>query len=497
LHDVTVETRRTYAQARAEGVTPEEFGISRRARTIKDTDYCFHDVFKTQSKLIELGYDEAQVKKLPSYTLAHTIEEIARDTVNESTLRQGDDGLNEASRLIRITEHYVRMDYEGDGEACLYRVTTAGEEGEILIKDGERAIVREDMIPFAAMTPVIITHRFFGRSIADLIVDIQRIKTALLRGMLDNLYLHNNPRVEVSEAHAGETTLDDLLVSRPGGIVRTRQPGGLNWQQVPDITGSVYPALQYLDATREWRTGLSRQGQGVDPNALQNQVATIANQMFNATQAKVKLIARIFAETGIRDLFWLLHATIRKHGRTPDLVRLKNQWLTVDPRDWKNREDMTITVGLGTGSKAEQLAHLQLIINAQKEAVLGGLPIVSANNFYNSAKELTKLAGHKNADLFFTPPGGPAGPHDPASAPLKPPSDPRQAQMQQQIAAQAQAQQQKIAADQAHEQARLQAELALQQMRFEIDTRLKLLDAHIKAAQIANDSPAPSLGDTQ
>jgi hypothetical protein len=268
-HDVTVETRRTYAQARVEGVTPEEFGISRRARTIKDTDYCFHDVFKTQSKLIELGYDETQVRRLPSYTLAHTIEEIARDTVNESTLRQGDDGLNEASRLIRITEHYVRMDYEGDGEACLYRVTTAGEEGEVLIRDGEPAIVREDMIPFACMTPVIVTHRFFGRSIADLIVDIQRIKTALLRGMLDNLYLHNNPQVEVSEAHASETTLDDLLVSRPGGIVRTRQPGGLNWQEVPDITASIYPALQYMDATREWRTGLSRQGQGVDPNALQ------------------------------------------------------------------------------------------------------------------------------------------------------------------------------------------------------------------------------------
>jgi hypothetical protein len=269
--------------------------------------------------------------------------------------------------------------------------------------------------------------------------------------------------------------------------VRTRQPGGINWQEVPDITGSVYPALQYMDATREWRTGLSRQGQGVDPNALQNQVATIANQMFSATQAKIKLIARIFAETGIRDLFWLLHATIRKHGRTPDLVRLKSQWVTVDPRDWQNREDMTIAVGLGTGSKAEQLAHLQLIINAQKEAVLGGLPIVSAKNFYNSAKELTKLAGHKNADLFFTPPGGPAGPHDPASAPLKPPPDPKQAQMQQQVAAQAQAQQQKIAADQAHEQARLQAELALQQMRFDIDARLKLLDAHLKAAQSTND----------
>src|SRR5262249_22581180 len=96
------EIRRTRECARVEGVTPEEFGISRRARSIKDTDYCFHDVFRTESQLIAQGYDREQVKKLPSYTLAHTIEEQARDTVNESTLRQGDDGLNASSRLIRI-----------------------------------------------------------------------------------------------------------------------------------------------------------------------------------------------------------------------------------------------------------------------------------------------------------------------------------------------------------------------------------------------------------
>jgi hypothetical protein len=99
LHDVTIEIRRRRECARVEGVTPEEFGISRRARSIKDTDYCFHDVFRTESQLIAQGYDREQVKKLPSYTLAHTIEEQARDTVNESTLRQGDDGLNTSSRL--------------------------------------------------------------------------------------------------------------------------------------------------------------------------------------------------------------------------------------------------------------------------------------------------------------------------------------------------------------------------------------------------------------
>jgi hypothetical protein len=481
LHDVTIEIRRTKECARVEGVTPEEFGISRRARSIRDADYCFHDVFRTQSQLIAQGYDREQVKKLPSYTLAHTIEEQARDTVSESTLRQGDDGLNEASRLIRITEHYVRMDYDGSGEAALYRCTTAGEEGELLTRDGAPDVVREDVIPFAAMTPVIVTHRFFGRSIADLVMDIQRIKTALLRALLDNAYLANNPRTEVPETHATETTLDDLLVSRPGGIVRTKQPGGLTVLKHPDIGGDVFPLLQYQDATREWRTGVSRQGQGVDPNALQNQVATIANQMFNASQAKVKLIARIFAETGVRDLFSLLHATIRKHGSQAQTVRLRNQWVTVDPRDWKARADMTINVGLGTGSKSEQLAHLQLIIGAQKEAIAAGL--VSAKNLYHSAKELTKLAGHKNVDAFFTAPGAPVNPTDRASAPLTPPADPKQVE----IAAKAAAEKAKIETDAAHQKLKLEAQLAFEREKFALEKELKLLDLQIARERHQHD----------
>jgi hypothetical protein len=423
LHDVTVETRRTYQCARVEAVPPEEFGIARNARCIKDAGYVFHDVLRRQEELIAQGYDAGQVENLPSSTALANIETQARDTVEERGGGQGDEGTNKANRLIKVTEHYLRMDYDGDGKPALYRVTTGSEQGEILMRNGEPDIVREEVIPFAAMTPVIVTHRFFGRSVADLVMDIQRIKTALLRALLDNAYLANNPRTEVPESHATETTLDDLLVSRPGGIVRTKMPGGLSVIQHPDIGGHVFPLLQYEDATREWRTGVSRQGQGVDPNALQNQVATIANQMFNAAQAKVKLIARIFAETGIRDLFTLLHATIRRHGSQAATVRLRNQWVTVDPRDWKARNDMTVNVGLGTGSKTEQLAHLDMIIAAQKEAIAAGL--VSPKNLYNSAKELTRLAGHKNVDTFFTPPGAPPDPNDPTSAPIRPPADPR------------------------------------------------------------------------
>jgi hypothetical protein len=472
LHDVTVETRRSYQCARIEGVPPEEFGIARHARSIRDADYCFHDVLRSEGKLIAQGYDREQVKRLPSHVAADTIEAQARDTVDESTLRQGSDGLNTTSRLIRVTEHYVRMDYEGDDKPQLYRVTTAGEESEILKRDGELDVIREDAIPFAAMTPVIITHRFFGRSIADLVMDIQRIKTALLRALLDNAYLANNPRTEVPESHATETTLDDLLVSRPGGIVRTKMPGGLSVIQHPDIGGHVFPLLQYQDATREWRTGVSRQGQGVDPNALQNQVATIANQMFNAAQAKVKMIARIFAETGIRDLFSLLHALVRRHGSRAQTMRLRNQWITVDPRDWKARNDMTINVGLGTGGKTEQLAHLMSLIGLQKEALAAGKGnLVSDDNLYNSAREFTRLVGLKNVERFFT---------DPRMQP-PPQAAPNPALIEMQLKGEIEKTQ--AQADIATQQKKVESEMALAQQRFELEKQLRLLDAQLKVEE--------------
>jgi hypothetical protein len=235
-HDVTIVTTRKFAQAKVLGVPPEEFGIERGARNIRDCNYCFHEVVtKAEGQLIAEGFDEEQIRSLGDYTGNTDVETLARDTTGEH-FGPVADGVNSAARLVRITEHYVRMDYEGSGRPCLYQVITGGDQGEILCKDGHECVTPFDDIPFATTTPVPMTHRFFGRSIAELVMPLQREKTALKRGALDNLYLHNNPRVEVSEANAGPNTLDDLLVSRPGGVVRTKTAGGLNWQVVPDIT---------------------------------------------------------------------------------------------------------------------------------------------------------------------------------------------------------------------------------------------------------------------
>jgi hypothetical protein len=222
-------------------------------------------------------------------------------------------------------------------------------------------------MPFAAMTPVIVTHRFFGRSIADLVMDIQRIKTALLRATLDNAYLANNPRVEVAE-----TVRLARNAGRSAGVAPRRHRADPPARRLDVAAGSDHRRaclpdhrIHGFDQGNPHRR--YQAGQGLDANALQNQSATAANQLFTAAQARMKMIARIFAETGIRDLFALIHATIRKHGQEAATVRLRNQWITVDPREWKTRNDMTIHVGLGTGGKQEQAALAMSILNIQEE----------------------------------------------------------------------------------------------------------------------------------
>lgn len=511
LHDIKVVCRTKYKRHKVEPVPPEEFGIARRAKNIKDAGYVFHETTTTVGDLIAQGYDEDQVEALGSEDGVTGTEQSSRDTVDETTGSSGDEGLNKTLRPVQVTEHYIRMDYKGDGKPKLYRVKTGGDVGDVLTRDGKPDLEEVEYSPFAAMTPVIVTHRFFGKSIADLVMDIQRIKTALLRGMLDNLYLHNNPRVEVAQSHVTDQTLDDLLVSRPGGIVRTKAPGGLQWQNVPDITTSIYPALEYFDATREWRTGVTRQGQGIDANALNNQSATAVSQAFTAAQARMKLIARIFAETGIRDLFSLLHAEIRKHGDQAQTVRLRNEWVAVDPRQWKNRDDMTIDVGLGTGGKQQQLGNLMALIGLQKEALAAGKTnLVSDANLYNSAKEVTKLIGKKDIESFFTDPSekGPDGqlkhppaqpPQDPAMVKVQADIQMQQADMQmrgQEFQAKAQIDQQadqrkaeieavQAQADMATNREKLAGEMQIAQQKFELERELKIMDFQLKREQHA------------
>lgn len=478
-YDVVVRKSYTKGCFKCVPVPPEEFGISAAAKNVKDSPYCFHKYRRSVSDLISEGYDKDTVEGLPTTSVRgseETEEGRARDTFDDES--DPSTTINKSMRMIDVTEHYIRLDVDGDGVAELIKVVTAG-TGETLLGEPEEF----DRMPLHSITPYPMTHRFFGRSVADLTIEIQRIKTHLVRQLLDNASLLNNQRIAVGSQGSDENTLDDLLTNRPGGIVRMKDVSQL--REIPNqpLGSYVMPMIEYFDQTRETRTGVTRTSGGIDPDTLNkaSQTATGFQGLLDQSMLRIKLIARIFAETGIKDLFLHIHELCRKHQDEQKVIRLRNKWTQIDPRNWKTRNDMTVNVALGTGSKQQQLILLAAILENQKQAVefQGGAdgPLVTKTNIFNTLKRMVELAGFKDVEQYFTAP-------DPKAPPDEPTPDPKMAEVQgrmQMEQAKLQMQQQSDQSKMEMDAMRSQAELEMRREEAGLKLELAREEAALKA----------------
>ena len=263
-----------------------------------------------------------------------------------------------------------------------------------------------DQIPFVSITPIPMPHRFYGRSVAELVEDIQLMKSTVMRQLLDNMYLTNNNRVAIMD---GMVNMDDLLTTRPGGVVRTKQPPSQVMQplQAQPISQQAFPLLEYLDQIREVRTGVTKYNQGLDSESL-NKTATGISTIMNQTQMRSELIARIFAETGVKDLFRKMFALSIKYQDKEKIIQLNGEYIPVLPTEWKDRFNVTITVGLGTGTKEQQVVMLNNILQKQLQAFeLQGrrdYPMVTMKNIYNTLSKIIENAGLQTVESYFIDP---------------------------------------------------------------------------------------------
>jgi len=455
-----VKVKRTEENGRIaiDNVPPEEFLISNRAKSIADADFVAHRTTMTVSELVEMGYDRDEVERYAGYTdLDMNEERTKRFEDIETGLTY--DSTDPTMRNVLVTESYIKSDYDGDGVAEFRRVLTVGNGYHILENE------EFDHIPFAGLSPILMPHRAIGRSVAELVMDVQLIKSTLMRQLLDNIYNTNNSRVVAVE---GQVNLDDLMTNRPAGIVRVRQAGAVQPLQVPDVAGSVFPALNYMDTVREQRTGITKQSMGLDADSLQSTTATAVAATMAASQGKIEMIARVFAETGVRDLFrGILHLST-KYQNKEKIVRLNNEFVSVDPREWNSLYDVQINVGLGTAQKQEQIQFL-MATAAKQEQIIQQMgpnnPMVSLPQYRNTLAKVAELAGFKDADQFYAP------------------SQEIEAKVQQaQAAQQQQGQQQdpmvalemqKFQAEMQMKQAEFEAQQAMKMQQMEMDFQLK------------------------
>ncbi len=438
LHDVKLKVTENNTEIEIKNVAPENMMISVEVSgpNLQEAKFVQHREVMQLADIAETFDKPLDYIKSVMSDLRDTFEEEsnARDIYDE----EYDRAIESQEALVKDT--YIKL----DGER--YRVVVLG--NTVLYKE------KCEYVPFACITPMIMPHRHIGRSYADLTMDIQLIKSTLIRGQLDNMYLANNGRYAISD----RVNLDDMLTSRPGGIVRVDgDPGsGIMPLSHPPLPASSFGMVEYMDSMKEKRTGITAYNQGLDANSL-NKTASGVAQIMSAAQQRVELVARTFAETGVKELFKLVHHLVRTTLTKPDIIRLRNKWVEVDPREWKARKDLSISVGLGAGNKDQQLMHLTSILGMQKEAIQIGL--TSPEKIYNALAKLTQNAGFKNPEEFWT---------NPANTPeqegqQKP--DPQEALIQGQLAIE----QQKAQSDMQLSQQKAQAQLAQEQERSKND----------------------------
>jgi hypothetical protein len=459
-HDAVVKRTRESGQVCIEPVPPEEFLINKYAKGIEDARFVGHRVKKTKSELLAQGYPKAKLERAFSAQEAEwKSERLARfDYDGDSSYPNGDidDG-------VWVTECYIRVDFDNDGIDELRKITKVGDE----LLDNEAV----DSVPFSSLTPVPMPHKFYGLSIYDLISDLQLIKTTLMRNLLDNMYLTNNGRYEVVE---GQANLDDLMTSRPGGIVRVRTPGAVSPLATPQLDQNSFNMLGYLDSIREERTGVNKNSMGIGDGGLKShQTATGVAQVMTAAQQKIELIARVFAETGMKDLANSVYQLIQKFESPEKIVRLNNKWTTLYPAEWKEKMDCTAQVGLGFGNKDMNLMHLgQLAQTIQMVAQhpAAGM-MIKPKNVYNLIAEQIKAMGMKNVEDFITDPGD----QEPQQQGPSPEEQAKQAEMQ------LKAEELKI------KMQKLQTESTLKQREMELDAQLAQQELELKASEAQVD----------
>jgi len=451
LHDVTFKRTTTEGRIRIENVPPEEFRISSDARHVNPSKARMvgHERDITRSDLISMGYDKDLIYSLPSVGMKYGSEEdISR---RDKTDEDQDAILKRANELVRVREAFIRIDKQENGKTELRQVIVAGGE---LLEDNPA-----ERQPFHVLSPQPLPHKFFGRALAEKVMDVQRVNTTLVRQMLDNYYHTNNPGHAVWEQGIGDDTLDDLLTTEIGSIKRFARPPAESYQPitVPFVAGNAFAALEYFDKVKRDRTGIHGDSDGLNPESLKHIQQSVMAESSDLHQMKIETIARIFAETGIKSLFLHIHELILKHFDRSEVIELRGEVVEVDPTEWRNRKNMTVNVGLGIGSRRTKLMQLQAIWEKQVGlAQTGQMGLtVTPDNLFNTASEIVKNAGLKEPRQFFTDPQGQMAPPQPNEA----------LQLQQQQLAVAQRQQQLDA-----------QELQLKQMKMMLDDQAKKLD---------------------
>jgi len=502
--DVKLQIKRKTGRVRVEAVPCEEVRVSKRCRgALSDADFVEHVTRKTRSALIEMGMDRGFVETLPAHTYDEKSEErLARDSVTDESDDMDTAIVDKAMEEIEFCEAYLRVDWDGDGVAELRKVVTVADR----VPPGAEWNEAIEEMPITGGVIKRIPHRHVGESLDDELQDLQEIKTALSRSLLDNIYFTNNVQWAVNE----RVNLADFMSSIPGGIKRIRGmdpiAGSYEPIQTTPILGQILPAIDYFDGVARNRTGVNESSTGMDADTLKQSTKGAFLENMNRASQKIEMITRLLAETFVKPMLLAVHGLMIRHQDKPKMMRLRGKYVQINPQEWRERTDMTLKVGLGTGNEEEKREKLMIIAQAQQQ--LAQLGLVGPQQGYNLFVDIAKTLGADMPEKYAINPD-PQNPEWQQKQQQGPQKDPlvqaeevkaqatlQKAQMDQQGEAQkmqmqAEIERQKLAMTQELKERELQmrAEFDRWKAQLEIEAKIKMKEMELAMRQPVMVSP--------
>lgn len=394
LIDLTVKRLRHRARIRVEAVPPEEFLINQTARDIDSARLCGRRWYRPVSDLVSMGYDAEEMEAEAGSDWFSATSREAQERF-PSTSPYPDDPNDRANRPVLYVEAYATVDFDGDGVAELRQICCVGK--------GYKVVRNEpvDERPFALFCPDPVPHSVFGNSTADQTMDVQLVKSSILRKMLDSLAQSITPRTGVVE---GQVNIEDVLNNENGAIIRMRAPGMVQPFNLPYVGQEAHPMLDYWDRVKESRTGISKASAGLDADALQSTTRAAVAATVNAAHQHIEMIARIFAETGMKRMMKGILKLACRYQDKQRIVRLRGKWTAVSPASWNADADVTVNVAVGSATEEERLRALQEIAKRQ-EAVLQQYgpqnPLVTVAQYRNTLAKIIEGAGFRDPSQFL------------------------------------------------------------------------------------------------
>ena len=396
IYELKVARTSRQGAIKIDSVAPEDFFVDRGAVSIDDCYVCGHSTEGRVGDLVEMGFDFDEVFDLGGgESRVDEEEELARTGWDDA---DADEDANDPSmRKVLITEAFMRMDIDGTGVPRLYKFLCGGADYKVL--DYELA----DINPFAVFEIDPEPHTFFGRSLVDIILDDQDAATSLLRGLLDNIALMNNPGMVINE---NAVNMDDVLNNEIGRIIRAKDVNALREVVVGSAAQAALPAMQFYDESIRTKTGVSGAGMGLDADMLQGQTATGVNAAVQAANQVSELMARVLAEGGMKRLFKNIVALARQHPNADEMMRIDGQFVPVDPRSWKTGLDVITNVGLGTDHHDQKAMALRETLQNQMSIWQAYGPtngLVTMTGIRATLTDILAMAGINNADRYYAP----------------------------------------------------------------------------------------------